>query len=87
MSDIITSPLDAAIDILRERERLLDTEAQAIIIRRDEVREMIAVLTSRKPRAPRKARSVTEMRAANDATEETPRPTVFAAPGDAAEAA
>ena len=58
MSDIITSPFDAAIDTLRERERTLDTEAQSLIIRRDEVREMIAVLTSRKPRAPRKPRAL-----------------------------
>jgi hypothetical protein len=91
MSDIITSPFDAAIDTLRERERNLDTEAQSLIIRRDEVREMIAVLTSRKPRAPRKPRAMTE--AAPVTTEEAaPRPGVFAAPfsvvaPDAAEAA
>jgi hypothetical protein len=59
MSDMIPTPFDAAIDLLRERERQLDTEAQSLIIRRDEVREMIAVLTSRKPRI-RKPRAVTE---------------------------
>jgi hypothetical protein len=87
MSDIIPTPFDAAIDLLRERERQLDIEAQSLLTRRDEVREMIAVLTSRKPRAPRKPRVVQE--AAND-TAEAPRQTVFAAPGvsgDAAEAA
>lgn len=77
MSDMISTPFDAAIDLLRERERQLDTEAQSLIIRRDEVREMIAVLTSRKPRAPRKPRAVTE--AAPEA-EEAPRQTVFATP-------
>lgn len=75
MSDTNASPFDAAIDLLRERERQLDIEAQSLIIRRDEVREMIAVLTSRKPRAPRKPRAVPE--AAND-TAEAPRQTVFA---------
>lgn len=88
MSDIITTPFDAAIDLLRERERQLDIEAQSLIIRRDEVREMIAVLTSRKPRAPRKPRAVPE--AANDTADQAPRQTVFATPGasgDTAEAA
>jgi hypothetical protein len=78
MSDTNATPFDAAIDLLRERERQLDTEAQSLIIRRDEVREMIAVLTSRKPRAPRKPRAVPD--AANDTAEAPPRATVFAIP-------
>jgi hypothetical protein len=65
MSDAITTtsanPFDAAIDACRERERDLDIQAQALIIRRDEVREMIALLNSRRPRAPRKPRAVTEV--------------------------
>jgi hypothetical protein len=60
MSDTIASPFDVAIDTLRERERDLDLQAQSLIVRRDEVREMIALLTSRKPRAPRKARPASE---------------------------
>jgi hypothetical protein len=56
MANIIipTIPEDVAIEALRERERQLDTEVQMLSVRRDEVRELIALLTSRKPRAPRK---------------------------------
>ncbi len=67
MSDIVPGPFDATIEILRERERDLDIQAQSLVLRRDEVREMIALLTSRKPRAARKPRAVSE--AAAPATE------------------
>lgn len=56
MANIIipTAPEDAAIEALRDRERQLETDIQMLTVRRDEVRELIALLTSRKPRAPRK---------------------------------
>lgn len=54
MSD--SNPTDAAIEALRERERQLEIEIQMLTARRDEVRELLALLASRRPRAPRKPR-------------------------------
>jgi len=94
MSDISANPMDAAIAVLRERERELDGEILAhtrqvemATARRDELLDLIATL-SRKPR-PRKPRQVAE--AAPSAAEDA-RPSLFAAPprevaGDTAEAA
>jgi hypothetical protein len=87
MSDIIpTNPMDAAIVVLRERERELDGEIQnhtrqleIASARRDELLDLIATL-SKKPRL-RKPRAVTE--AAPSATEAAlaaPRSSIFALP-------
>jgi hypothetical protein len=81
MSDLIPTPFDAAIDLLRDRERALDKAVQDAIVRRDELRATIALLMANKPRAPRKPRVVQE--AANDTAEETTRPTVFVVPPSA----
>lgn len=56
MVNIIISPEDSMIETLRERERQLDTDVQMLTVRRDEVRELITLLISRKPRAPRAPR-------------------------------
>jgi hypothetical protein len=50
------NPLESAIDLLREREQKLSGEIEALIARREEVRDTIGMLSSRKPRAPRKPR-------------------------------
>ena len=86
MSDTTSNPMDAAIAVLRDRERELDAEIQSHIrqveiatARRDELLDLIATL-SRKPR-PRKPRAVAE--AAPSTPEEAapaPRPSIFAAP-------
>lgn len=88
MSDTVINPMDAAILVLRERERELDGEIQShtrqveiATARRDELLDLIATL-SRKPRL-RKPRAVTE--ASPNTTEDiAPRPNVFAAPREAA---
>ncbi len=51
---------EPAIETLRERARALELEARVIAGRLEEVRELIAMLESRKPRAPRKPRAVAE---------------------------
>lgn len=91
MSDTTPTPNDAAIAVITERARELETEIlghqrsiDVATASRNELLDLIATL-SRKSR-PRKVRAVPE--AANDAAE-APRQTVFAAPcvTDAAEAA
>lgn len=92
MSDTTPTPMDAAIAVITDRARELETEIlghqrciDVATASRNELLDLIATL-SRKPRA-RKVRVIQE--AAND-TAEAPRQTVFAAPcvsGDAAEAA
>lgn len=92
MSDTTPTPMDAAIAVITDRARELETEIlghqrciDVATASRNELLDLIATL-SRKPRA-RKVRVIQE--AAND-TAETPRQTVFATPGvsgDAAEAA
>jgi hypothetical protein len=92
MSDNLNpSPHDAAIAVISERARELDADIlghqrciDVATARRDELLDLVATL-SRKPRA-RKPRAVTE--ATPSAMEEAaPRPSVFAAPCDVAEAA
>jgi hypothetical protein len=58
MSDTSTQCADLTLDMLRERERELEIEARIIAGRLTELRELIATLTSRRPRAPRKPRMV-----------------------------
>jgi hypothetical protein len=83
MSDAYQTPHDAAILVLRERERELDSEIQGhtralelAAARREELLDLIAML-SRKPRA-RKVRAVAEAQPepANDRS-------VFGAPSGA----
>lgn len=85
MSDQIPTPHDAAILVLRERERELDGEIQGhqralelASARREELLDLIATL-SRKPRQ-RKVRATVEVQPepANDAA-----PSVFGAPSGA----
>lgn len=94
MSDTTPTPMDAAIAVITDRARELETEIlghqrsiDVAAASRNELLDLIATL-SRKPRA-RKVRVIQE--AANDtAAEEAPRQTVFATPGvsgDTAEAA
>jgi hypothetical protein len=47
LSDITHTTTDRALEGLRERERALETEAACIAARLAEVRDMIALLTSR----------------------------------------
>ncbi len=96
MSETVANPMDAAIAVLRERERELDGEirthtrqVEIATARRDELLDLIATLRTgetefrrSKPR-PRKPRAVTE--AAPSTTEDAAaRPSVFAAPRDQA---
>jgi hypothetical protein len=85
MSDTnTTSPQDAIIETLRDRERGLIDEDRALLIRReviagrlDEVRDLIATL-SRKPRArkPRVSSEPETLRPPEEAP--APKPSVFA---------
>jgi hypothetical protein len=88
MSDIIPTPHDAAIAVITERARELDTEIlghqrciDVATASRNELLDLVATL-SRKPRA-RRTRpmpaGVTLL--LDDTAEESPRPTVFAVPG------
>jgi hypothetical protein len=59
LSDITPTTTDRALDGLRERERALETEAACLAARLAEVRDMIALLTSRHSRGrPRHVREV-----------------------------
>jgi hypothetical protein len=53
LSDITHTTTDRALDGLRERERALETEAACLAARLAEVRDMIALLTSRHRGRPR----------------------------------
>jgi hypothetical protein len=82
MSDIITTPHEAAIAVITERARELDAEIlghqrsiDVATASRNELLDLIATL-SRKPRA-RKPRPVAE---SVGHAEDAPRPTVDAAP-------
>jgi hypothetical protein len=55
MSDITHATTDRALEGLRERERALETEAACLAARLAEVRDMIALLTSRHRGRPRLA--------------------------------
>jgi len=55
LSDITHTTTDRALDGLRERERALETEAACLAARLSEVRDMIALLTSRHSRGRPKA--------------------------------
>jgi hypothetical protein len=50
LSDITHTTTDRALEGLRERERALETEAACLAARLSEVRDMIALLTSRHSR-------------------------------------
>jgi hypothetical protein len=58
LSDITPTTTDRALDGLRERERALETEAACIAARLAEVRDMIALLTSRHSRGRPRVRAV-----------------------------
>ncbi len=89
MSDtIIPSAMDAAIVVLRDRERELDGEIrnhtrqlEIATARRDELLDLIATL-SKKPRL-RKPRAVAEA-PPSTVEEVAPRPSIFAAPREIA---
>ena len=74
-------PTDHAVGILREREAALLEESRLIDARLAECREIIMLVSSRRPKAPRKPRTVREMiEGTPDPEEPSPRPTVFATP-------
>ena len=57
MSDISPTTPDRLLEALRQRERLLETELAALHARLDEVRDMLAMITSR-PRGRPRVRAV-----------------------------
>jgi phage shock protein A len=58
MSDITPASTDRLLEALRQRERMLETDMAEARARLDEVREMLALVTSRPRGRPRAVRVV-----------------------------
>ena len=73
MSDITPTSTDRLLEALRQRERMLETEMAEARARLDEVREMLALVTSRPRGRPRHVREVVP-RAQPELMPEPPEP-------------
>jgi hypothetical protein len=74
VSDISPTSTDRLVEALRQRERLLEVEMAEVRARLDEVREMLALVSSRPRGRPRAVRAV----------EPVPQPELAPLPDDAA---